>query len=296
MGGRADLEGFLNYLAVERGMSKNTVCAYRRDLDRFFRQLEKDGTTVADVTPRTVQDHLEALRGAGISERSMARALSALKSLFRYLVSVDLLTEDRVGEVRGLRLRKSIPGFLELSEITKLIESIPRTTPAGLRNRAMLELFYGAGLRVSELCDLALSQVDLVNGFVTVIGKGNKERTVPIGRMATEALDDYLKKGRPAFLNGRSTDRVFLTKRCAGWTRQGVWKWIQSLARSAGMDKSVYPHLLRHTFATHVLSGGADLRSVQELLGHANITTTEIYTHLDTPRLRQIHRQFHPRA
>lgn len=296
MEANVEVQDFLNYLAVERGMSKNSVLAYGRDLRRFMADMKKSGVALNGIDSQVLQDYLGRIQRGGLSARSSTRALSAIKSFFRYLVSTDRLTTDRVGEVQSPRLRKSIPGFLDLSEITRMIESVRTDSPAGARARAMLELLYASGLRVSELCDLSLSQVDLTNGFVTVVGKGNKERTVPIGRQAQQALARYLKSSRGHFLNGKKTDRVFLSKRGEGWTRQGVWKWLKGVAQSAGIGKTVYPHLLRHTFATHVLGGGADLRSVQELLGHADISTTEIYTHIDTPRLRQIHQQFHPRA
>lgn len=292
----AELEEFLNYLAVERGHSKNSVLAYGRDVRRFLQSLEKRGLGLAEVDARVASEHLEELAARGISPRSASRALSAVKSFFRYLVSVERLAKDTISDVRSPRLRKSIPGFLDVQEIVRLIDSVSTDTPRGLRDRAMLELLYGAGLRVSELCDLSLSQLDLEHGFVTVVGKGDKERTVPIGRPAVTALKRYVSEGRPKFLNGKSVDRVFLSRLGHGWTRQGVWKWLRELAHSVGLDVRLYPHLLRHTFATHVLSGGADLRSVQELLGHADISTTEIYTHLDTPRLRKIHQQYHPRA
>lgn len=292
----SELQNFLNYMSVERGMSQNSVLAYGRDLRRFLAELKKRDKGLSDVTAEIVQDHLGDLGRAGVSARSAARALSAVKSFFRYLVSAGRIANDRVGEMQSPKLRKNIPGFLDLKDVIRLIESISTDTPAGLRDRAMLELLYGAGLRVSELCGLSLSQIDLANGFVTVVGKGDKERTVPIGRQARQAISLYLEKGRPAFVNGKRTDIAFLTRLGAGWTRQGVWKRLQEAAMAAGIGKNVYPHLFRHTFATHVLSGGADLRSVQELLGHADISTTEIYTHLDVPRLRQIHRQFHPRA
>lgn len=292
----SDLQAFVDFLAIERGMSKNSVQAYARDLRRFLDDCEKRGIQPDAVDAYALQEHLGAVQRNGISARSCARAMSAIKTFYKYLVQTGRLAEDKVGEAQGPKVRKSIPGFLDLADINRLINSVESDSPAGRRDRAMLELLYGAGVRVSELCDLNLSQIDIANGFVTVIGKGNKERTVPIGRKAREALAEYLKEARAKFLNGHKTDRVFLTRRGVGWTRQGIWKWIRGAAQSAGLGKNVYPHLMRHTFATHVLGGGADLRSVQELLGHADISTTEIYTHLDTPRLRQIHRQFHPRA
>ncbi|OGH55958.1 MAG: site-specific tyrosine recombinase XerD [Candidatus Lindowbacteria bacterium RIFCSPLOWO2_12_FULL_62_27] len=292
----AEVEDFLKYLSVERGMALNSVWAYGRDLRTFMSHAKKDGRALASVDGQWIQDYLAAVQQEGLSARSATRALSAIKSFFRYLVSTGQIAADRVAEVQSPRLRKSVPGFLELPEITRLIQSVPEDSPVGIRDRAMLELLYGAGLRVTEVCDLSISQLDLENGFVTVIGKGNKERTVPIGRQALKALARYLKEGRANFLNGKHTDRVFLSGRGLGWTRQGIWKWLRAIARSAGMPKTIYPHLIRHTFATHVLSGGADLRSVQELLGHADISTTEIYTHINTPRLRQLHRQYHPRA
>lgn len=287
---------YLKYLSVERGMSRNSVLAYGRDLRRFAAEMKKTGVQLESVDSQVLQDYLGRLQHGGLTARSSSRALSAIKSFFRYLVATGRLSVDRAGDVQSPKLRKNIPGFLDLSEITRLIDSVQAQTPMGRRDRAMLELLYGCGLRVTELCELSLSQLDLENGFVTVIGKGNKERTVPVGRQAVQAISGYLKDARGEFLNGKKTDRVFLSIRGTGWTRQGIWKWIRELARSSGIGKKIYPHLLRHTFATHVLSGGADLRSVQELLGHADISTTEIYTHLDTPRLRQIHQQYHPRA
>lgn len=299
MEGSAELEDYLKSMAVERGMAKNSVLAYGRDLRRFLAFIQKKGLRLEDVSAEVVQNHLSDIQAAAVSPRSAARGLSGIKSFFQYMVTAGRLTSDRVSEVQSPRLRKSIPGFLDLDEVTRLINSVSVDDWVGLRDRAMLELLYAAGIRVSELCDLTLSQLDLENGFVTVIGKGNKERTVPIGRQARQAAAKYLKESRPKFLNGASrvaTECVFLSRRGTAWTRQGIWKWLKGLAKAAGMGKSVYPHLMRHTFATHVLSGGADLRSVQELLGHADISTTEVYTHLDMPRLRQIHRQFHPRA
>lgn len=291
-----ELQDYLNYLTVERGMSKNSVMSYGRDLRRFLADIQARRCSLEDVDGQTVQNHMAELQSSGISNRSIARALSAIKSFFRYLQFAGRIQTDRVSETQSPRIRKSIPGFLDLPEIVRLIDAIPAEGPVGLRDRAMLELLYGAGLRVSELCELQISQADLANGFVTVIGKGDKERTVPIGRHACDALSKYISDGRSSFVNGKPTDKLFLTRHGEGWTRQGVWKWLQALARIAGIQKTIYPHLLRHTFATHVLSGGADLRSVQELLGHADISTTEVYTHIDVPRLLQIHQQYHPRA
>lgn len=292
----AELDDYLKYLSVERGMSRNSVLAYGRDLRRFMDAVEKGVHSLENVDTEVVQNYMETIQRTGLSARSSSRALSAIKTFFRYLVMTGRLPVDRVSEVQSPRLRKTIPGFLDLSEITRMINAISTAAPPGIRDRAMLELLYGSGLRVSELCDLSLSQLDLANGFVTVVGKGNKERTVPIGRQAQQAITRYVKEARAQFLNGKQTDRVFLSRRGTHWTRQGIWKWLKGIAARAGIHKEVFPHLLRHTCATHFLCGGADLRSVQELLGHADISTTEIYTHLDTPRLRQIHRQFHPRA
>ncbi len=290
-----EVDDFLKYLAVERSCAKNSILAYERDLRQFLSELSNQSIVLDQVDADVIQRYLAGMLERK-SARSAARALSAIKTFFKFLISIGRVMKDRTSDVQSPRLRKRIPGFLDLTEITRLIESVPNDSPPGLRDRAMLELLYGTGIRVSELCDLTLPQIDLANGFVTVIGKGNKERSVPLGRSACGALENYFKSSRPCFLNGHATDRVFLSRRGVGWTRQGIWKWLRAAATAAGIDKRVHPHLLRHTFATHVLSGGADLRSVQELLGHTDISTTEIYTHLDTPRLRQIHRQYHPRA
>ena len=291
-----ELENFLDYLSTERGLSKNTIQSYKRLLRRFLSSLKRRKISIKAINSTIILEHITNRRSGGNSPRTIGTVIASIKSFVRYLLYVGRLSKNVIDDIQAPRFGQKIPRFLDSSEIDHMIESINTQTSTGIRDKAMLEILYGAGVRVTELCELRLSQVDIINRFITVIGKGNKERTIPYGRKAQTALKNYLKHARGVFQKDNRCDIVFLTRRGRGWTRQGVWKWIKEIGRATKISKNIYPHLIRHTFATHVLSGGADIRCVQELLGHSDISTTQIYTHVDLPRLIAIYKRFHPRA
>jgi len=294
------IQQFLDHLRVERELSVATVSAYGHDLAVFARFL--DGRGIADVTavrPLDVLDYLATLTGQRLSARSQARTLVAQRQLFKFLRSERLCEGNPTEEIDLPRFGRKLPVFLTLDEVDKLLAVPDRSSPRGLRDGAMLETLYAAGLRVSELVKLRLGDVNLDAGYLVAFGKGKKQRLVPLGEAAIAALRTYIETARPHFLGKTSastTDVVFLTRFGDGMTRQGFWKIITALARAAGIRKAISPHKLRHSFATHLVERGADLRSVQSMLGHADIGTTEIYTHLSRAHLRSVYDKFHPRA
>ena len=291
------VEQFLRYTALERGRSANTVAAYRRDLDKWSDAVGRrdvDSVTAADVTA-----HLTALRPAGLASSSVTRALSAIRNFHRYLVAEGLATTDPTGSVGAPGRSLRLPKALTVEEVTALIDSTPTDTPVGLRDRAILELLYATGARVSEVVDLVVDDVFAgeVLDVVTVTGKGNKQRIVPVGRFARAALDAYLARGRPALVvKGRGTPSLFLGARGGPMSRQNVFLAIRAAAERAGISAVISPHTLRHSCATHLLRGGADIRVVQELLGHASVATTQIYTLVTRDALTEAYRSAHPRA
>ncbi len=288
------LDGYLNHLKVERGLAVNTLSAYARDLNRFLTFIEP--RRVVEVTPGEVSGFLVSLSKAKLSARSQARTLSAVRGFYKFLLRERHLKADPSELVDPPRISKRLPTVLSFEEVLRLLEA-PRAnkTPRGVRDHAMLHTMYAAGLRVSELCKLDLSELALERGFVAVHGKGNKRRLVPIGASATESLRTYLADVRPGWEKPGSR-AVFLTHHGRAMTRQGFWKLIKRYARVAGITKNVKPHELRHSFATHLLRGGADLRAVQAMLGHADIATTQIYTHVARDHLAEMHREKHPRG
>lgn len=291
------LEQFVAHLSVERGLSGNTLDAYRRDLTRYLRFLEEAGTDdVRRAREADVSALVRALDGAGLDPASISRNLSAVKTFHRFLSAEGLVEEDPAERVVPPRLRRGLPAVLNIFEVERLLEQPDLTTPLGVRDRAMLEALYALGLRVSELISLRMADLLLDAEIVRVIGKGDKERVVPIGAEATEHILYYLRNVRPALAKPHSGDVLFLNWRGGKLTRMAVWKMLKACARRAGIQKDVSPHTLRHSFATHLLEGGADLRAVQEMLGHADIATTQIYTHLDREYLKEVHRTFHPRG
>lgn len=293
----AMLDGFLSHLALERGFSTNTLEAYSRDLLRFLEHLEKAQVARLDqVSPAHVQLYMAKLHERGLGPRSAARNLAALRSFFRYLVREKFLTSNPTTSVDSPRLGRALPKAMSREEIGRLLGAVEGEAPLKLRDQAILELLYGTGVRISELVGLEISQVGLVTGTVVVRGKGEKERVVPLGEYAAEALRLYVEKGRPALCKSRSFNALFLNRRGSRITRQGVWKMLKACAKKAGIPRAVSPHMLRHSFATHLLEGGADLRAIQELLGHSDISTTQIYTHVARARLKEIHRRYHPRG
>jgi integrase/recombinase XerD len=291
------VDRYLDHLATERGLARRTVEAYARDLARFTHLLVRRGLRApARIGAAEVREHLARLASDGLSPRSRARALAAVRGFLRFLVRGGVLPDDPARTLRVRRPPERLPRALGNGEVTELLAQPADQERAGLRDRALLELLYACGLRVSEAIALRGTQLDLTAGFVTVVGKGNKERVVPLGRAARAALVAYLERERPRVLRGRPSPFVFLGPGGRPLSRQAVWKLVRRRALAAGLGRRVSPHVLRHTFATHLLTGGADLRIVQTLLGHADITTTQVYTHVTPTRLREVHRRHHPRA
>jgi integrase/recombinase XerD len=288
-----DLSAFLDHLRVERGLSPNTVEAYRRDLELFFEGCPK---APSEVGRNDIRDFLSAQRKAGRSSSTQSRRLVALKTFYRFLLQDRRATADPTENVSAPRAFKRLPGYLTEEEVEALIGAPDAATPTGLRDRAMLETLYATGMRVSELVGLSTERLHLDAGLVIVLGKGSKERVVPLGEEASDWIKRYVAQSRPALLKARQSPSLFVTARGGGMSRQNVWIWITRYARAAGISKRMSPHTLRHSFATHLLEHGADLRSVQTLLGHADISTTQIYTHVEQERLKRIYRQYHPRA
>jgi len=290
------LDRYLAHLRVERALQLATLESYSRDLREYLDWLTRHGKrTLAEATELDVLQHLASLQQRGLSRASQARHLAALRGLHRFASAEGLAPGDPSEAVEGSRGSRPLPRFLGVEEIDRLLAQPDAKTPAGARDRAMLELVYASGLRVSELVALPAAAVDARLGIVRVRGKGGKERIVPVGQRAQEALAEYLGGPRVALLRTRQSRDLFVTPRGKKMTRQGFWKLLGRYAAAAGLH-DVHPHTLRHSFATHLLSGGADLRTVQELLGHANIRTTQHYTHVDRDRLKAIHRRFHPRG
>ncbi|HUG37337.1 MAG TPA: site-specific tyrosine recombinase XerD [Candidatus Limnocylindrales bacterium] len=291
------LEQFHDYLTYERGLSARTVAAYGRDLARWLGFMVGQGVTdPARVTPQQLREWVFSLKDAGLAASSIRRAQSALRTYYGFLLAEGAVEADPTDRLESPRVTRKLPDFLSLDETTRLLESLDATKPLYWRDRAILEFLYASGVRVSELVEIPLSALDLEEGFATIFGKGAKERIVPVGAPARRALERYLRDVRPALDKGRGKGLVFLNGRGQPLRREAVWKTVKEAARRAGIDKKVSPHTLRHTFATHLVEGGADLAAVQELLGHADISTTQIYTHLDRDYLREVHRRFHPRG
>ncbi len=294
------LEQFIGALQLEQGLAANSVEAYRRDVLRLRQYLEHVGArhiAPEQVEPAHIRGLLTWVGEIGLAAPSQARLLSGLKTFFRWMVMEDLLQVAPTETIAGPKIGRHLPDVLDFPEIERLLDAIDRSTPEGERNRAMLEMLYSSGLRVSELIEQKLSNTFLEAGFLRVIGKGNRERLVPLGRAAIHHLELYLMSIRPAVpVKPGEEDFVFLNRRGHHLTRVMVFNIIKDAAAKAGIEKNVSPHTLRHSFATHLVEGGADLRAVQEMLGHASITTTEIYTHLDREYLRQVMTDFHPRS
>jgi len=288
------LKRFLNYLAVEKGLARNSLDSYERDLQKYFAFLRlKEPDAVA---PQDVLAFLTHLSAEGLATPSAARCLSAVRGFHKYLLIDGLSRTDPTENIETPRGWKRLPKTLNSSEVETLLDQPDRTTPRGLRDRAMLELLYATGLRASELVGLRLQDVNLERGYVMTVGKGSKERTVPLGEVAMVRLKEYLARARPLLLKGAEADALFVSSRKRQISRQMFWERIKQYVRKAGIIKNVSPHTLRHSFATHLLDNGADLRAVQAMLGHADISTTQIYTHVSRERLRQTHEKYHPRG
>lgn len=294
---RVLLGKYMDYLLIEKGASDNTREAYRRDLRRFIEFLEQKGLTdVRFVNAKTVVEFLVALKGEGLAANSMNRSLAALRGFYRYLLEEKAVDESPLADIERAKVWMRLPDTLSREEMGLVLDQPSEETPSGLRDKAMLELLYAAGLRVSELAGLTMNSINWQVGFLIVMGKGSKERIVPIGRIAYDCVRRYVDEIRPKFMQKKSTDVLFLSRFGKKFTRQGFWKIVVACARQAGLQKKVYPHTFRHSFASHLLEGGADMRTVQVMLGHSDIATTQIYTHITRERLKEVHRKFHPRA
>jgi len=282
---------------VERGLAENTILAYRRDLAKFSSYLDSSGVkAVQNVNKNNLSKYLFYLKDGGLSTGSISRNLAAIKMFFRFLTNENHLKENVVSVVESPKLWKKLPEALSLNEVEKILSSPDSRNWMGIRDKACLEMMYATGMRVSEVVGLKLGDANLDVGFVRCVGKGSKERIVPLGGAAKKALERYLGKTRPTLLKKKALETgLFLTRLGRKMSRQNFWKIIRKYARSAGIKKRISPHMLRHSFATHLLERGADLRVVQEMLGHTNISTTQIYTHINKERLKSIHHQFHPR-
>lgn len=291
------IDRFLDHISFERGLSPNTRAAYQADLNSFSMFLERESvSTFNAVTRKKILEYLMDEKIKGHSVNSISRRLVAIKVFFTYLQSEGLLDSNITEAMDSPRLWKVLPGVLSMKEVGRMLALPAGDDRISIRDKALLELMYATGMRVSEVADLQVKDIHFDVGYIRCMGKGSKVRVVPFGSIAADALNRYLAQSRPAFLKEGSAGDVFLTYRGRKFTRKGLWKLIKSYARRAGIDKKVSPHTLRHSFASHMLANGAPLRVIQELLGHADITTTQIYTHVDQDRLRSVHSKFHPRA
>jgi integrase/recombinase XerD len=288
-----DIQAFLNFCRVEKGLSPNSTESYSIDL---YRLSDTHGTSIRDLQPGDLASHIESLYAAGLSARSVARHITTLRNFYRFLIQEGQLERDPTEFLAQPKQWTTLPKYLNVGEVDKLVAAPPLDKPTGLRDRAMLELLYATGLRVSELCRLEMSAVERAMGLLRVTGKGNKQRIVPFGDAAGAAIDLYLGDGRPRLLKGRASRFLFVTARGSAMTRQTFWKLLRGYGLRAGISRPLTPHVIRHSFATHLVEGGADLRSVQIMLGHADISTTQVYTHVARGRLREIVDRHHPRA
>lgn len=291
------IDQFCNFLVVEKGLSKKTLEAYSRDLIRYrnFLAQQKKGTFTEQDTALILK-YLIHLRKSGLAARSRARHLVAIRGFYRFLVQEKILRHNPAKLVDLPKTRLALPDVLSREDVERLLQAPDTDKPLGVRDAAMLELLYAAGLRVSELVHVKLKDINLEAGFVRILGKGAKERIVPIGMQAKEKIEIYLKTVRPEQLKQSSSPFVFIARADRPMTRQGFWKLLRRYAVKAGLHKNITPHSLRHSFASHLLEGGADLRAVQVMLGHVDISTTQIYTHVTRDHLKQLHRKFHPRG
>ncbi|WP_079509626.1 site-specific tyrosine recombinase XerD [Mesobacillus jeotgali] len=293
------LDDFIHFLVVEKGLSKNTIVSYKRDLNSYINYLKnveklKD---LNEVQRPQIVHFLKFLKDTGKSSKTLARHIASIRAFHHFLLREKAVDHDPTVHIESPQHERSLPKVLSMEEVETLLDSPKLTDPFGYRDKAMLEMMYATGIRVSELIGLKLSDVHLTMGFVRCMGKGSKERIIPIGKTASDAIEQYLEKGRPKLASKKHRDdSLFLNHHGKGLTRQGFWKILKRLASDSGIEKELTPHTLRHSFATHLLENGADLRAVQEMLGHADISTTQIYTHVSKTRLKDVYTKFHPRA
>ncbi|TLS35664.1 site-specific tyrosine recombinase XerD [Pseudalkalibacillus caeni] len=295
---KENVQDFLHYLIVERSLSQNTLDAYRRDLNQYtdFLKEKESIQSFNDVRRVHILNFLYQLKDSGKASATIARNVASIRAFHQFLLREKAAEQDPSVHIETPKTERKLPKILSTAEVETLMEAPKANNAFGLRDKAMLEVLYATGLRVTELVELTLNDVHLTMGFIRTLGKGNKERIVPLGKMAKKALTDYIEKGRPQLLKGKKSDSLFLNHHGEHLSRQGFWKILKKLALEANINKPLTPHTLRHSFATHLLENGADLRAVQELLGHADISTTQIYTHVTKTRLKDIYSTYHPRA
>lgn len=287
---------FINYLSVERGLAMNTLESYGRDLRQYSQFLGEDDADLDAVSRTTIVNYLLFLQKQGKATATIARRLAALKAFYQFLVREKRIKSDPTVNLESPKLEKRLPRVLTVNEVERLLAQPDATQPAGMRDRAMLELLYATGIRVSELVSLNTMDVNLETGYIRCSGKGSKERIVPLGTLAIQSVSEYMAHGRPKLVKDRDEQALFVNHHGHRLTRQGFWKIVKKYADDARVEKEITPHTLRHSFATHLLENGADLRSVQEMLGHADISTTQIYTHVTKGRLKEVYARTHPRA
>jgi len=293
------IASFLMHVKVEKGLSANTSSAYKHDLLKFEEFAKKRKLELKAISRDDLVDFLASLYRGKLESKTVARHLVTLRNFFRYAMVQEAIVDDPAANLESPKIRRSLPGYLRLEEVERLLEQPDGGTPSGLRDRAMLEVLYSTGLRVSELTSLKVNDLDSQVGCVRCIGKGDKERVVPVGRKALGIVERYLREGRPELVRGAkgvTSAWLFVNRRGGKISRVGVWKILSTYGRRAGLRTALTPHMLRHSFATHLLERGADLRSVQLMLGHADISTTQIYTHVVEERLKQVYKAHHPRA
>ena len=291
------IDEYLNFLAIEKGLSLNTLEAYSRDLNRYSEFMENRGIkNIREITSDDVISYLGSLRKNGLTANSVNRTLAAARGFYKYLLRENVMDENPVANIELAKIWMRLPDTLSKDEMNLLLEQPEAKTLLGIRDRAMLELMYATGIRVSELISLTVNSINWQVGYLVVVGKGSKERIVPVGKSAIDYMTQYVNEGRLKLLKGKRTNFFFVNRSGNGLTRQGFWKIIKKYATKSGLHKKIHPHTFRHSFATHLLEGGADLRSVQVMLGHSDISTTQIYTHVTRERLKEIHKKYHPRG
>ena len=292
------LKEYLAHIKLEKNLSQNTVSSYKIDINAFISFLKDSGIDdPSDISSDHIGSFFKTLKELGLLGSSSARYFSSLKGFFLYLLKNKYIVKNPIEKITAPRISKKLPGVLDVNEVEKILSSPDANYKLGLRDKAMLELFYACGTRVSELIKIKVNDLFFEDEIIRVFGKGSKERLIPVGSSAIKWVGEYLKKSRPLLMKkSKSENNLFLNSRGSKLSRMGVWKIIDRYVKQAGIEKDVHPHTFRHSFATHLLEGGADLRAVQEMLGHADISTTQIYTHIDRDYIKQVHKQYHPRG
>ena len=296
--GQLHLEDYLHFLRIERQLAENTLISYKKDLTDYLKSVYEIQhlQSLSDVERQHIIIHLRDLKENGKSARTISRHISSIRSFHQFLLREKVAANDPTIHLELPQLEQKLPNFLSVEELNSLLGSISVSKPQGVRDLAMFELMYASGMRISECLNLNLEDLHLSMGFVRVFGKGGKERIIPLGGAALRACSNYIENARPQLLKQERTDAIFINQRGKRLTRQGIWKLLNKHALMAGIKKEITPHVLRHSFATHLIENGADLRAVQEMLGHADISTTQIYTHVSKKRLKEVYKQYHPRA